>query len=202
MSGALPTTRAPAEVQISSWSPTFVSVSQSLKEQARRRGAGVQRWKLSFNYGTMERGDYLDLWAFLNAQRGQFDTFTAVIPAGISPRGALGGTPLAFGAAVAGVSSVAIDGLSNNITGWGKRGDFFKWSGHTKVYQLTADADSNGSGQATLVFMPALAVAVADNEAVTISSVPFTLRLLADENALSLQPPTQGVLQFAAIERY
>jgi hypothetical protein len=202
MSGALPTTRSPASIQISSWSPTFISVSQSLKEQARRRGSGVQRWKLQFSYGTMERGDYLDLLAFLASQRGQYDTFTAIIPSGISPRGALGGSPLAVGAQAAGVSSVAIDGCSINITGWGKRGDFFKWTNHSKVYQLTADANTDGSGNTTLVFLPGLNAGVADNEAVSFSSVPFTLRLLADETALSVQPPTQGTLDFAAIERY
>lgn len=202
MSGALPTTRAPAQVSVSSVSPTFISTSHSLKEQVRRRGAGVQRWKLQFSYGTMERDEYMALWAFLNSQRGRYGSFTAALPANITPRGALGGTPLVMGAVSAGASSVAIDGCSNGITGWGKSGDFFKFNGHSKVYQLTADVDTDGSGQATLAFMPALAVDVADNDPVTFSDVPFTLRLLGDESGLDLQPPTQGTLDFAAIERY
>lgn len=202
MSGALPVTRNPAQITVTSWSPTLISRAQSLKTQRRRRGAAIQRWRLHFQYGTMEKTDYLDLWAFLNAQRGQWDTFTAMLPSGISPRGLLGGTPLVNGALAAGVSSAAIDGLSNNITGWGKRGDFFKFAGHSKVYQLTADADSNGSGQATLAFQPALAAAAADNEAVSFSAVPFTLILASDESDLALQPPTQGTLAFDAIEDF
>jgi hypothetical protein len=189
-------------VEVTSWSPTFVSRTQSMKTQRRRRGAGVQRWKLRFQYGTMERTDYLDLAAFLSSQRGQFGSFTAIIPANISPRGTWGGTALAAGAASAGASSVAIDGLTINITGIIKRGDFFKFAGHSKVYQADADIDSNGSGQATVTFFPALLAAVADNEALTSSSVPFTLILDADQMALGLQPPTQGALEFTAIEDY
>jgi hypothetical protein len=85
----------------------------------------------------MEKTDYLDLWAFLNAQRGQYDTFTARCPSGISPRGSWGGTPLVNGAAAAGVASVAIDGLTPSVAGTGKRGDWIKFNGHSKVYQLT-----------------------------------------------------------------
>jgi hypothetical protein len=105
-----------------------------------------------------------------------------VLPAGISPRGSWGGTPLVNGAAAIGASSVAIDGLTPSVAGTGKRGDWIKFNGHSKVYQLTADADANGSGQATLSLMPALNAAVADNEPVTFSSsVPFTLILAGDE---------------------
>jgi hypothetical protein len=64
---------------------------------------------------------------------------------------------------------VAIDGLTPSITGIIKRGDFFKFAGHSKVYQADADIDSNGSGQATLTFFPALLAAVADNEGITSS---------------------------------
>jgi hypothetical protein len=112
MSGALPTTRSPAQITVTSWSPTLISRAQSLKTQRRRRGAAIQRWKLHFEYGVMERTDYLDLYAFLNAQRGQWDTWTASLPSGISPRGTWGGTPLVNGAAAAGAATVAIDGLT------------------------------------------------------------------------------------------
>jgi hypothetical protein len=202
MSGTLPTSRAPMNVEVASWSPTFISRTHSMKTQRRRRGAGAQRWKLHFQYGVMERTDYLDLHAFLSSQRGQFGSFTAILPASISPLGTWGGTALANGAASAGASSVAIDGLTISITGIIKRGDFFKFSGHSKVYQADNDINSNGSGQATLTFFPPLLAAVADNEPLTSSSVPFTVILDGDEMALGLQPPTQGALEFSAVEDY
>jgi len=200
MSGALPTTRAPAQIQVTSWSPTFVSTAHSLKTQRRTRGG--QRWKLHCTYGTMERATYLDLWGFLNAQRGQYGTFTITLPTGIWPLGTGWGTPLVNGALAAGASSVVCDGLSAGITGAGKRGDFVKFSGHSKVYQLTADFNSDGGGNGTFSIMPNLVTSVADNESITVSAVPFTVRLAGDEQPLDLQVPSQGVLSFDAIEDY
>lgn len=200
MSGTLPTSRRPASITVTSWSPTLVSRTQSLRTQRRSRGG--QRWKLHCAYGTMERDDYLDLWGFLNAQRGQYSAFTLTLPSGIFPRGTWGGTPLANGAAAAGASSVAVDGLTISITGIGKRGDFIKFANHSKVYQLTADVNSNGSGQTTLSIMPNLVAAVADNEALTVSAVPFNVVLAADEMALDLSVPLQGTLSFDCIEDY
>ena len=200
MSGALPTTRGPAAVEVSSVTPTLVSTTHSLRQQVRSRGA--QRWKLSYRYGTMERDDYMALYAFLVSQRGQYDTFTMALPSGISPRGAWTGTPLVNGAVAAGLTSVAIDGLSNSITGIGKAGDFLKFSGHSKVYMLVSDVNSNGSGQATLTITPKLVAAVADNESLTVTSVPFTVALTDDLVALPIKPPVQGVIEFNALERY
>jgi hypothetical protein len=202
MSGALPTARAPAQLSISSWSPTLVSRTFSGKTQRRQRGGHIQRWKLHVVYGTMESSQYLDLWAFLNAQRGQYGTFTITLPTGIWPRGPWTGTPLANGASAAGASSIPIKGLSNSITAIGKNGDFIQFAGHSKVYQLTADINSDGSGNATVPILPNLVTAVADGEGITVSAVPFTCILAGDEQGLDLQPPTQGVIQFDAIEDY
>ena len=200
MSGALPTSRAPASITVSSWSPTFISTAHSLKTQRRMRGG--QRWKLRCTWGTMERADYLDLAGFLNAQRGQYGTFTITLPTGVWPRGTWGGTPLVVGVHAAGVASIAIDGLTIDITGAGKRGDFVKFSGHSKIYQLTADFNSSHTGTATLAIMPNLVAALADNEAITVSAVPFTVRLAGDEQGLDLQVPLQGVVAIDVIEDY
>jgi hypothetical protein len=200
MSGTLPTTRGPATLEIASHAPTYVSTTHSLKQQVRSRGA--QRWKVSYKYGTMERDDYMALYAFLTSQRGQYDTFTLALPSGISPRGAWTGTPLVNGAVAAGLTSVAVDGLSNSITGIGKAGDYLKFAGHSKVYMLVSDVNSNGSGQATLTIFPKLVAALADNEALTVSSVPFTVALTSDVVALPIRPPVQGSIEFEAMERY
>jgi hypothetical protein len=44
--------------------------------------------------------------------------------------------------------------------------------------------------------------AVADNEALTVSSVPFNVILLADETPVDLQPPVLGTLSFDCVEEY
>ena len=64
-------------------------------------------------------------------------------------------------------------------------GDVFRLA-HGKVYMLTADADSDALGAATLQFMPSLVATPADNEALTIDQVPFTVRLRADSVSYQL----------------
>ena len=44
----------------------------------------------------------------------------------------------------------------------------------------TDDMDSNGSGEGTLNFAPALVSAVANDETLTISAVPFTVSFTND----------------------
>lgn len=95
--------------------------------------------------------------------------------------GAQGGTPLVVGADQSG-NSLAIDGCSNSITGWGKEGDDFtidgvyavnpqsyESTGELQQFTLTADVNSNGSGQATLVFEPAIIVSGAKQ---TVTALP------------------------------
>lgn len=200
MSGALPTVRYPGRLAISSVSPTLVSRAQSLKGQKRSRGG--QRWLFSYEFDGSDRDIYMDVWAFLNAQRGQYDTFTIAMPTNIVPRGTWGGTPLVNGAHVAGVSSIVTDGHTVSITGAGKRGDFIKFSGHSKVYQLTADFNSDGGGAATLAIVPALMADVADNEAISFSAVPFTVSLTSDTQPLDIAGAAFATLSFEAMEEF
>lgn len=200
MSGTLPSTRAPARLEIISWSPTMLSRAPSLKTQRRNRGG--QCWRFRYTYDGMERDTYLDMWGFLNAQRGQYETFQIVLPTGVWPRGTWGGTPLVNGVHAAGVSSIVTDGNTISITGFGKRGDFVKFGSHSKVYQLTADVNSDGSGNGTLSIMPALVAVLVDNDTITVTSVPFTVILSSDEQPLDLEPPTKGMLAFEAVEDY
>jgi len=61
-----------------------------------------------------------------------------------------------------------------------KAGDFIKFSGHDKVYTLTAD------GSTTLAIEPPLASALVDNETVTYNDVPFTMAFAADTQEMSV----------------
>lgn len=184
---ALPTTPKPAGIEVRSHQPTRVSIAHSLKRQVRTGGA--QRWSIKVSYPSMPRASFMPLWGFLLGQDGQYGTFTMTAAGLLVPLGSWGGVPTVNGALAVGAVTGALDGLTNNITGVGKAGDFFKFSGHTKVYQLTAAFDSNGSGQAAAVlFRPALVAAVADNETITSASVPFTGALTSDTNSFPAAP--------------
>lgn len=113
--------------------------------------------------------------------------------------GARGGTPLVAGASQSG-TTLNIDGLSNSVTGWGKRGDVFTIAGvfsiNPQTYQstgrlqqfvLTADVSSSGTGTATLSFLPEInsgAQNTTDGGGNNISSAGFqTVSALPADNA-------------------
>lgn len=83
--------------------------------------------------------------------------------------GALGGVPLTNGTTADGATSVAINGASNTITGYFKAGDVIQFAGVYAVnpqtkqstgkladFVVTADANSNGTGQVTVSISPAI----------------------------------------------
>ena len=188
MSGSFPTTIGFASMKFSSYQPTLISVAHSLARQARSRG-GAQRWGIEATYPpNLSRAELAPIIAFALLQRGQWDTFTLVPPALWSTaRGIATGTPKIKGASQSG-RSIATDGWTASQTGILKAGDFIKFSGHTKVYMVTGDATSNGSGEATIVIEPALLATPADNEDIVVSSVPFTVAFATDVQEFDIRP--------------
>ena len=137
--------------------------------------------------------------AFINSYAG-FDVYRSNSLAAHTV-GALGGTPLVNGASQnvtyatsknGYTQSLITDGWSNSITGLLKEGDTFtiagvyavnpktrQSTGRLQSFVVRADADSNGSGQATLTIAPPMitsgayqtvTAAPADNAAITVTS--------------------------------
>lgn len=149
----------------------------------------------------MLRERFAPLWAFLLAQRGQYETFQIVLPAPYgTPRGTWAGSPAVDGGSQTG-RSINLDGFSAGATI--KAGDLFKFANHSKVYIATADAVANGSGQvAGLAIEPALMTSPADGEALTSSSVPFTMALSSDIGESSVMPGGIFSFQLELLEVY
>jgi hypothetical protein len=165
MSGTFPSTPKPASCSLRSFSPTFVSVSHSLRRQARSRGG--QRFAISLTWPPMLRAKFAPIFAFAIKQRGQYETFQIVLPAPYSsPQGSWAGSALVDGAAQVG-RAVNLKGYTPSAAGVIKAGDLFKFNGHTKVYVATADANADGAGKvAGLAIEPALVTSPADGESV------------------------------------
>jgi hypothetical protein len=197
MSGTFPTSPEPADIKVSSFTPTLVSQTQSLKRQVRRRGG--HRWAFDVNFPPMNRSEFAPVYAFCIAQRGQFETFTFVPPVVSDPQGTATGTPLVNGAQSAGDNTIVTDGWSNSITCL-KAGDFVKFAGHNKVYMVTADATSDGSGNSTLTIEPPLLADVADDESITVADVPFTVALVSDMQEFAAGPPNLYEFSLQLIE--
>ncbi len=178
MSGTYPSTPAPLSIEVTSIEPNLVSVATNLRRQVRSRGG--QRWLFKAIYPPLARADLDSIYAFSVAQRGQYEKFTWVPKTIGTTRGITSESPVVDGALAVGVNAAAVDGLTASTSNILRAGDFFKFSGHTKVYMVTSDMTSDGSGDATLNFSPKLSTAVANNETITTSSVPFQVAFQSD----------------------
>jgi hypothetical protein len=178
MSGTFPSTPVANSVSINSQQTTIVSTTTSGRRQARQIDG--QRFALRVSFPTMSRSEFAPIFAFIMKQRSQLESFTYSPPTISSSLGVASGIISVNGAISAGATSCSIDGMANSTTGVFKAGDYFRFTGQTKVYMCVADVSSNGSGQGTLTFEPPLRTAVADNAVLVYSNVDFTVGLIAD----------------------
>lgn len=98
-----------------------------------------------------------------------FDVVHHLLPgSGLAPNGVGGGTPLVAGGSQIGTSLVT-DGWPVSTTKVVAGGDVIKIAGLTPIYRVRDDANSNGSGVATLTIAPAIPAgsSPADNAAIT-----------------------------------
>jgi hypothetical protein len=139
------------------------------------------RWTLSGTLPAMNRAQMAPWQAFLLQLEGRVNTFYGYDPDGREPRGLAAGTPLVKRGSQTG-STLEIDGCTPNVTGWMLAGDYFSVNGELKM--LTANVNTNGSGEATLSFKPALRTSPADNAPVTVRDCTCTMVLTDDMQAM------------------
>ena len=192
MSGTFPSSPAFQSLNIQSIQPTFISRAISGRRQARQIGG--QFWKMTATFPPMTRAEFAPIYAFIIAQRGRYESFTLVPPVVGNPQGSAGGTPLVNGGSQTGRSLVT-DGWTVSTTIF-KAGDYLKLAGNDKVYMITADVSSDGSGNATISIEPALVSSPADNAVVTYTSVPFTVALASGIQEFATG--TSGLYEFEA----
>ena len=178
MSGTFPSSPAPRDVAISTNQNTIVTTTASGRRQARQIDG--QKFRLRLRFPVMTRTEFAPILAFIMKQRSQMESFQYTPPSVDDALGVASGVISVNGAISAGVTSVAIDGMANSTSGVFKAGDFFRFTGQSKVYMVVADVSSNGSGQGTLTFEPPLRANVADNAVLIYSNVDFTVGLTGD----------------------
>ena len=192
MSGTFPTTPIPSSVSISTNQNTIVTTTASGRRQSRQIDG--QRFKLRVTFPIMTRTQFAPILAFVVKQRSQIESFTFTPPTLDDSLGVATGVIRVNGAILAGVTSVAIDGMANSTSGVFKAGDFFRFTGQTKVYMVMADVSSNGSGQGTLTFEPPLRTNVSDNAILIYSNVDFTVGFTGDVQEFNIS--TENYFQY------
>ena len=178
MSGVFPSTPTTRDVVISSQQNTIVTTTASGRRQARQIDG--QRFKLTLRFPVMTRAEFAPIIAFIMKQRSQLESFTYTPATMEDTLGSASTVISTNGAVSAGATSCSIDGMGNNLTGVLKAGDFFRFTGQSKVYMCVADVSSNGSGAGTLTFEPPLRTAVSDNVVIIYNNVDFTVGLTSD----------------------
>lgn len=179
MSGAFPTSKKPRVFNFVSNRPNSTAYTLSGKRSVKQFAA--QYFSFSVQMPPMKQADFQEFYAFLVKQKGSFDSFTFEYP--LDNLGAdRSQTDILVNAAQAvGDSTIAMDGFSTSTTGVLKAGDLIKFANDNKIYMVTADANSNASGEATISIEPPLQDAVVDNEAVTVNQPSFTVALAQDD---------------------
>jgi len=140
-------------------------------------------WKGDVTFKPMHMTDSAAIKAFLADLQGQYGTFLYGDPDFLAQgaRGALGGTPLVKGGSQTG-NTLLIDGATLSVTNWIRKGDYFQIGTGTtaRLHMIVEDANSNGSGEVTLTFQPALRYSPADNAPIVITGAKGLMRLASN----------------------
>ncbi len=127
------------------------------------------------------RADAEDWVGFFISLNGTEGTFLLGDPHGATARGSAStapGTPLVDGASQTG-DQLVMDGAPNNATNYLMLGDWIQLgsSSSARLYRITQNASTNGSGQVTLEIWPDLRSSPGTNDVITVSSTVGLFRL-------------------------
>ena len=161
----------------------------------------AQFWLAEVSYPPLSRAEAEPLVAQLTSLYGLKGTFLMNDPAGATARGVGTGTPLVKGGSQTG-GSIITDGWTVSQTGILKAGDWLQLgSGSTaRLYKVLADANSDGSGDATFDIWPNLRSSPADDAAITVASASGVFRLLSNDLSYQINSAVHYGITFACRE--
>lgn len=141
-----------------------------------------QGWLAQVSFPPLAEADARAVIAWLVSLRGRRGTFLMGDPLRTAPRGVGTGTPLVKGAGQTGEELIT-DGWTAGQTGILKAGDYLQLGSGSSAYlhMVLADANSDGSGNATFDIFPRLRTAPADNAPITVISPVGRFRLRSNE---------------------
>lgn len=162
---------------------------------------GGQIWEIEGTMPVMERATAEIFNAFLAALKGRKGTFLVPFPGQGTPLGLATGTPLVKGGSQTG-SSLITDGWTVSQSPIIKAGSLFSLGTgtSTRLYKILQDANSNGSGDATLDIWPDLRSSPADNAALDLTDPYGLFRMASNVQPIDINNDSQQTFSFRAIE--
>lgn len=176
MSGTWPTSPGPKDIKLANDQPVVLSESGTRKSQ--RRIVAGHLWRIKVTYPPMIRDEMAPIYAFAIKQRGE--SFQITVPDKNVPRGVGTGSPTVTFGYAPGELFFVTGGWTAFITGIMKAGDIIKFAGHSKVYMVAEDADSDALGNAAIYITSPLIESITATEVITVNNVPFTVALEGD----------------------
>lgn len=163
--------------ELRSNSKTFASPLSGAIQTAFRGGT---RWAMQLFFDNLTGDNRSEMQAFLVKLNGQVHYFT-VHDHSYTIRGTGGGTPVVNGASQTGTSLVT-NGWTASATVL-KAGDYFSFTNGTfdELKMVTGDVTSDGSGNATLNFLPEIHVSPANGATIDVTD-PLGTFLLVNPN--------------------
>lgn len=149
-------------------------------------------WRGSIEYPPMSNAQAREWSAALLSLYGQSGRFLFGDPSRKVQRGTWAGAPMVNGASQTG-SSLAVNRFDAGATI--KRGDHFQLNDGTlaRLFEVTADAVADGSGQATLDIWPRLRTSPGGGDLVTTFAPKGVFRLASGEVARAIDLFVQGI---------
>jgi|DEB0MinimDraft_4_1074332.scaffolds.fasta_scaffold28823_2 hypothetical protein len=182
MAGAFPISNSQfSTMGIRTSQDTIITITDSGKKLSRQIDG--QRFGFTAQIITAKRSDvYGELMAFIMKQRSSRENFTIVPPEISDARGSVNEVITVDGTITAGATTFTLNDASvNSVNGFLKAGDYFRFTGQSKVYMIVEDVNTNGSGAvSTVTFEPPLISNVSDNTAIIYDNVDFTVYLTND----------------------
>lgn len=175
----LPTTTA----QIRSNVPVIKTVALDGSEVV--RSGAAQYFSISLSLRNLTETQQRAILGHIASVGGGVNAFDLVLPGGLSDTSTGRTDSLTTNATRnSGSTSVSVTGgpTSTIIL---NAGDYVKF-GANKIYQVTADATTDGSGNATINIFPGLLETSNSGETVVTNAIPFNVRYLSDLTELSV----------------
>jgi hypothetical protein len=198
---SLPITSSPASIVITAAAINSISISPYTYQQQTQVYPG-QWFEASISLPSMKR-DSAEYWiAFLLSLNGKQGTFLLGDPSGSIPRGVATGTPVLSGAHSSATGTLTTTGWTISTTGIMKAGDYIQLgtTSASRMHKLLADANSDGSGNATLYIWPNTRIAYASSTAIAVTSCKSVFRLSNNKSQWSITEAQIYGIDFTAIE--
>ena len=160
------------------------STKQTTSQSGRRIriSTSATRFTATIQYPRMALADWKPIQAAATRLQGPLNSFDVVLPSiSENSSGVTGIVATVDGTNSAGSATVNISTNKNSQTIM-KAGDVIRFPSHNKVYMLTQDATTDGSGDVSVEITPNLIEAVDDDgsSTVTVDDVPFRMTLSGD----------------------